>query len=209
MVLSRVRYTGYNIMKQRTSRITRKTSETNVELFLNIDGAGEGKIVTGVGFLDHMLDIFARHANLELTVDASGDRHIDDHHTVEDVGICLGLALKDALTDKTGITRFASASVPMQDALANIAVDLSGRAALVYNVTFNAKSIGHFEVELIEEFLEALTANAGFNLHVNVPYGNNAHHIAEAVFKGMARAIRYAVAVDKTIGSVPSTKGVL
>ncbi len=196
-------------MKQRKSKILRKTNETNVELHLNLDGEGKGDISTGVGFLDHMLDLLSKHARFDLTIKAVGDRHVDDHHTVEDVGICLGQAFKDSLSDKKGITRFANISLPMQEALADIAVDLSGRISLIYNVKFNVSKIGAFNVELIEEFFEAFTSNAGCNMHINVPYGNNAHHIAEAIFKGAARALGEAVMFDKRSKGVPSTKGML
>ena len=196
-------------MKQRKSQIARKTTETDIDLSLNIDGEGESNISTGVGFFDHMLDLFAKHANFDLTIKATGDLHIDGHHTVEDVGICLGQALKESLSDKKGINRFANVSLPMQETLANIAIDLSGRVSFVYNVQFNVSTVGKFDVELIEEFLEALTSNAGFNLHVNVPYGNNSHHIAEAIFKGLAKALGKAVMISSKTKNVPSTKGIL
>lgn len=196
-------------MKQRTAQIKRKTGETNVELTLNLDGKGKSNISTGVGFLDHMLDLFTRHALIDLTIRASGDQQVDDHHTVEDVGICLGQALKDALGDKKGITRFASISVPMQESLANVSVDISGRTALIFNVNFNTERIGSFDASLVREFLEAFSANAGINLHVNVPYGSNAHHIVEAIFKALAKALDNAVRIDERIAGVPSTKGVI
>ncbi len=196
-------------MKQRTAQIKRKTSETDVELTLNLDGKGNSEISTGVGFLDHMLDLFTRHALIDLTLRASGDQQVDDHHTVEDVGICLGQALKDALGDKKGITRFASVSVPMQESLANVAIDISGRAALVYNVNFNTERIGNFDASLVREFFEAFSANASINLHVNVPYGTNAHHIVEAIFKGFAKAFYSAIRVDERMEGVPSTKGIM
>lgn len=196
-------------MNQRKSTIKRKTSETDIELYLNIDGEGKSDIFTNVGFLDHMLDLFAKHANFDLTLKATGDQHIDDHHTVEDVGICLGQALSESLADKKGINRFANVSIPMQDVLTNIAVDLSGRIAFIYNVQFKVSSIGNFAVELIEEFFDALTSNGRFNLHVNVTYGENAHHIAESIFKGVARALGSAVKLNDTIKGVPSTKGLL
>lgn len=196
-------------LKQRKSKILRKTTETSVELHLNIDGSGKSKISTGVGFFDHMLDLFAKHAQFDLEVAAKGDLHVDDHHTVEDVGICMGQALKDSLGLKKGIYRFADVSIPMQETLANIAIDLSGRIALVYNVDFKTTTIGNFQVELIEEFFEAFSANCGFNMHINVPYGTNSHHIAEAIFKGVARAMGRAVTVDVDNKDVPSTKGML
>ncbi len=196
-------------MTTRRATIERKTRETQIELSINLDGEGKSAIHTGVGFLDHMLELLAKHALFDLDVKATGDRVVDDHHTVEDVGICLGQGIKEALGEKRGIRRFSHASVPMQETLANVAVDVSGRAALVYNVTFHTGKIGNFDAELIEEFLEALSANAGLNLHVNVPYGSNAHHIAEAIFKGLAKALEAAFQTDTRIKGVPSTKGVL
>ena len=196
-------------MTTRKATIKRKTRETQVELTVNLDGEGKSNINTGVGFLDHMLELLAKHALFDLDVKAEGDRIVDDHHTVEDVGICLGQGIKESVGEKRGIRRFAHASVPMQETLANVAVDVSGRAALVYNVAFHASKIGNFDAELIEEFLEALSANAGMNLHVNVPYGSNAHHIAEAIFKGLAKALESAFRTDTRIKDVPSTKGAL
>src|SRR3989304_7417283 len=180
-------------MTKRTATINRKTKETQVELTINIDGNGTSSINTGVGFLDHMIDLLTKHALFDLTIKASGDRIVDDHHTVEDVGICIGQGIKEALGDKKGFRRFSNASVPMQEPLANIAVDISGRPALVFNVEFQTEKIGNFDAELIEEFLKAFTTNAGINLHVNVPYGTNAHHIAEAIFKGLANGLGEAV----------------
>ncbi|NUO07389.1 MAG: imidazoleglycerol-phosphate dehydratase HisB [Candidatus Brocadia sp.] len=196
-------------MTKRIATIQRKTNETQVELTINIDGGGNSHVSTGVGFLDHMLDILAKHALLDLNIAASGDRMVDDHHTVEDVGICFGQGIKEALGDKKGIRRFSNSSIPMQEALANVAIDISGRPALVFHVTFHTGKIGNFDVELIEEFLKAFSTNAGINLHVNVPYGANAHHMAEAIFKGLARALGDAVQTDERIKDVPSTKGVL
>ncbi len=196
-------------MTKRTAIISRKTKETQVELTINIDGEGTSKISTGVGFLDHMLDLLTKHALFDLTIKASGDRIVDDHHTVEDVGICLGQAINKALGDKKGIQRFSNTSVPMQETLANIAIDISGRPALVFNVAFHTEKIGNFDAELIEEFLKAFITHAGINLHVNVPYGTNAHHIAEAIFKGLAKALESAVQIDERIKDVPSTKGIL
>lgn len=196
-------------MTTRTASVNRKTKETHVELTINLDGEGSSNINTGVGFLDHMLDLLAKHALFDLHIKATGDRVVDDHHTVEDVGICLGQAMKDALGNKKGICRFAHASVPMQEALANVAIDVSGRSALVFHAKFHTEKIGNFDAELIEEFLEAFSANAGVNLHVNVPYGSNAHHIAEAIFKGLARALEDATRINRRTGDVPSTKGIL
>ena len=196
-------------MKKRTANINRKTSETSISLSLDLDGEGKRTISTGIGFFDHMLDLLAKHALFDLEIKASGDTEVDYHHTVEDVGICLGQAVKEALGDKAGITRFANVSVPMQEVLANVALDISGRSALVFNAKLDAKKIGDFDTELIKEFLEAFTVNAGINLHVDVPYGENAHHIAEAIFKGMAKALDRAIRIDERSNDVPSTKGVL
>ena len=188
-------------MKNRISNIDRKTNETNISLSLNLDGEGKRSVSTGIGFFDHMLDLFAKHALFDLEIKATGDTHVDFHHTVEDVGICVGLAVKEALGDKAGIVRFSNVSVPMQESLANIALDI--------NAKLDSKKIGDFDSELIKEFLEAFTVNAGLNLHVDVPYGENAHHIAEAIFKGLAKAIDRATRIDERTNEVPSTKGVL
>ncbi len=196
-------------MEKRTSNIDRKTSETTIKLSLNLDGEGKRTISTGIGFFDHMLDLLAKHALFDLDIKASGDTEVDYHHTVEDVGICLGQAVKEALGDKAGIIRFANVSVPMQESLANVAIDISGRSALVFNAKLDTKKIGDFDTELIKEFLEAFSVNAGINLHVDVPYGENAHHISEAVFKGVAKALDRATRIDERTDDVPSTKGVL
>ncbi|MCD6304031.1 MAG: imidazoleglycerol-phosphate dehydratase HisB [Planctomycetes bacterium] len=197
-------------MKHRTAKTQRRTKETRIELSVDLDGAGEGRIETGIGFLDHMLEHFARHGLVDLEVTAEGDLEVDDHHTTEDVGICLGQAVARALGDKAGIRRYGWASVPMDEALANAAVDLSGRAALVFRARFTSQKIGTFDTQLVEEFLRALAANASMTLHVNVPYGTNDHHIAEAIFKAVAQAFRSAKAVDPDrAGQVPSTKGSL
>ncbi len=196
-------------MGKRTSNINRKTSETTIKLSLNLDGEGKRTISTGIGFFDHMLDLLAKHALFDLDIKASGDTEVDYHHTVEDVGICLGQAVKEALGDKAGIIRFANVSVPMQESLANVAIDISGRSALVFNAKLDTKKIGDFDTELIKEFLEAFSVNAGINLHVDVPYGENAHHISEAVFKGVAKALDRATRIDERTDEVPSTKGVL
>ena len=190
----------------RTARISRKTNETRIAIQLNLDG-GPYVNETGVGFFDHMLDHLARHGGLGLEISAEGDYEIDDHHTVEDVGIALGKAIDDALGDKKGVERYGFASVPMDEALARVSVDLSGRGALVFDARFHADRIGTFDVQLVREFLTALTANARFACHVEVPHGCNDHHIAEAIFKALGRALRQAVRV--TGDEVPSTKGTL
>lgn len=193
----------------RMREISRKTRETQISISLNLDGSGAGSIATGVGFFDHMLDHLARHAMLDLKVQATGDLHIDDHHTVEDVSLVLGTALQQALGDKCGIHRYGWASVPMEDTLANVALDLSGRPAFVFNVHFPTPKIGEFDVELVHEALRSMANSAGMNLHVNVPYGTNSHHIAEAIFKALAKSLRQAVALDPRSHDIPSTKGVL
>jgi len=188
----------------RTAKIARKTKETDITLEVNLEGTGQSTIATGVGFFDHMLTHLSKHSLMDLTVNASGDTHIDDHHTVEDV------SLEQALGNKAGIYRYGWASVPMEDTLANVALDLSGRAALVFNVNFPSKKIKTFDVELIHESLRSLANTAKMNLHVNVPYGSNSHHIAEAIFKALAKALRQAIAEDpRAGGAVPSTKGTL
>jgi len=194
---------------ERRAQIGRKTHETAVELTLGLDGRGACDVQSPVGFLNHMLDLLARHAGFDLTVRATGDTHVDLHHTVEDVGICLGQALDRALADRAGITRFAAASVPMDEALAHVALDLSGRPFLVYQVEFPGERVGEFETELVEEFLQAFVNHAKVTLHVGVPYGSNDHHIAEAIFKSLARALRVAVALDPRVSGAPSTKGLL
>src|SRR5687767_7125399 len=196
-------------MPDRTAKISRKTKETKIELSLNLDGKGVTSAHTGVGFFDHMLDLLSRHSLIDLDVEADGDLQVDSHHTVEDVGIVLGQALEKALGDKKGIQRYGWALVPMDESLAQVAIDLSGRAAFVFSAPFTGAKIGTFDVELVEEFFKALAGSARVNLHVNVPYGRNNHHIAEAIFKGVARALRMAVAIDPRGGGVPSTKGTL
>jgi len=193
----------------RTAKITRQTKETKVELSLNLDGRGDATISTGVGFFDHMLDLLSRHSLVDLDLTADGDLQVDSHHTVEDVGIVLGQAIDKALGDKRGIFRYGWALVPMDESLAQVAIDLSGRAAFVFNVKFTGPLIGDFQTELVEEFLKSLSTNARMNLHVTVPYGTNNHHIAEAVFKALAKALRQAVGRDPRCDEVPSTKGTL
>lgn len=193
----------------RTAEITRQTKETKIKLSLNLDGTGQSSPQTGVGFFDHMLDLLSRHSLIDLAVKAEGDLHVDAHHTVEDVGICLGQALEKALGDKRGIHRYGWAIVPMDETLAQVAVDLSGRPAFVFNVKFTGDAIGQFPVELVDEFFKALATTARMNLHVNVPYGTNNHHIAEAIFKATAKALRQAVSPDPRNPNVPSTKGSL
>jgi len=195
---------------KRTATIQRKTNETQIVLALDLDGTGQTDVRTGVGFLDHMLDHLGQHSLCDLTVRAEGDLHVDDHHTVEDVAICLGEALDQALGDKAGIGRYGSAKVPMDEALADVAIDLSGRVAVVWDVTFTGGKVGTFDTQLIEEFFRRLAGVAQLNLHVSVPYGTNDHHIAEAIFKAFAQALRQAKGIDPDrAGMVPSTKGTL
>jgi imidazoleglycerol-phosphate dehydratase len=196
-------------MADRTAKLSRQTKETKVELSLNLDGKGVASVHTGVGFFDHMLDLLSRHGLIDLDVDAEGDLQVDQHHTVEDVGIVLGQALEKALGDKRGIHRYGWAIVPMDESLAQVALDLSGRPAFVFNVIFTGPTIGDFQTELVEEFFKALATSARMNLHVAVPYGTNNHHIAEAIFKATAKALRQAVSKDPRSDDVPSTKGSL
>jgi len=193
----------------RSAEISRQTKETRVKVALNLDGTGKSSPETGVGFLNHMLDLFARHSLIDLTVNAEGDLEVDAHHTVEDVGIVLGQVLEKALGDKRGIYRYGWANLPMDESLAQVALDLSGRPAFVFKVSFTSGSIGDFPTELIEEFFKALANSAKMNLHITVPYGTNNHHIAEAIFKATARALRQAVSLDPRNNDVPSTKGSL
>ncbi len=193
----------------RTAEIERATGETDVRVSLTLDGTGAGERATGVGFLDHMLDLLARHGRLDLTVSAAGDLETGAHHTVEDVGICIGQALDQALGDRVGIARYGQATVPMDEARASAAIDISGRGLLAFTARLPPGAIGNFDHELAEEFFRALAANAKLTLHVTVESGTNAHHIIEAMFKALARALRMAVAIDPTETGVPSTKGTL
>ncbi len=193
----------------RPAQESRKTKETDVKVSLDLDGQGRTSPDTTIGFLDHMLDLFGRHAGFDLDVRATGDTHVDAHHTVEDVGICLGKALAAALGDKRGICRFGHASVPMDEALADVSLDISGRPFLVFDAAFPTEKVGEFDAQLVEEFLRALAVNAGLTLHVRAASGRDTHHIAEAIFKALARALRQAVALDPRVADVPSTKGVL
>src|SRR5437016_4599763 len=193
----------------RPAEISRKTKETDIRLALNLDGSGKSAARPGIGFFDHNLDLLARHSLIDMSVDAKGDLDVDAHHTVEDVGIVLGQALEKALGDKRGIYRYGWAIVPMDESLAQVAIDLSGRPAFVFNVVFTGHAIGDFPTELVEEFFKALATTARMNLHVAVPYGTNNHHIAEAIFKATAKALRQAVSRDPRSDEVPSTKGAL
>ncbi|MCC6000714.1 MAG: imidazoleglycerol-phosphate dehydratase HisB [Pararhodobacter sp.] len=194
----------------RKATISRKTAETEISVSLSLDGSGQYDIATGVGFFDHMLDQLARHALLDLTLRAEGDLHIDDHHTVEDCGIALGQALAQAMGDKRGIRRYGSCLLPMDDALVSAALDLSGRPFLVWKVDFPTQKIGTFDTELVREFFQAFSTHGGITLHVTALEGINSHHIAEAAFKAVARALRDALEVDpRKADAVPSTKGML
>lgn len=194
----------------RRATITRKTNETDIAVTLDLDGTGAATIRTGIGFFDHMLDQLSRHALIDMQISAAGDLHIDDHHTVEDCGIALGKALAQALGDKAGIRRYGSFHLAMDDALVRVALDLSGRPYLCWNLPFAAPKIGSFDTELVREFFQALSVHAGITLHVDLIRGENAHHIAEAVFKALARALREAVEPDPRMeGRLPSTKGAL
>ena len=193
----------------RTARIERQTAETRISLELNLDGTGHSQIATGVGFLDHMLTLFAKHGLFDLQVTCEGDTHVDAHHTTEDIGICLGQALAQALGDKRGITRYGSIVLPMEETLVTVAVDLSGRNYVVFNAPIPAAKIGEFDSELVEDFWYAVASNALCNYHVLLHYGRNSHHIAEAIFKASARALRQAITLDPRQTDIPSTKGKL
>ncbi len=194
----------------RNSQINRKTAETDIKLSIELDGSGKSNINTGCGFLDHMLTLFASHGNFDLTVECKGDINVDYHHSVEDIGICLGTALKDALGDCRGIKRYGNIMLPMDESLVLCALDVSGRAYLAYGVEIPSEKIGDFDSELVEEFFLGFTRNSGITLHLKKLDGRNSHHIAEAVFKAFARALRSAVEIDqRDAHKVPSTKGVL
>jgi len=194
----------------RNASLSRKTRETDITVEVTLDGAGASEISTGVGFFDHMLDQIARHSLIDLKIQAKGDLHIDFHHTVEDVGIALGQAIRQALGDMKGITRYADVHLPMDETLTRVAMDISGRAFLVFRTEFHTPKIGEFDTQLVREFFQAFAMNAGLTLHVETLYGVNDHHISESCFKGLARALRIAVSIDeRQSGRVPSTKGTL
>lgn len=193
----------------RTGTLERNTNETQIRVKLNLDGEGKSTIKTGVGFLDHMLELFAKHGAFDLEVLAKGDLQVDQHHTVEDTGICLGLALREALGNKAGIRRYGHFTLPMEETLVTVAVDFSGRSVLAYQAPVPAAKIGDFDSELLEDFWQAVSANALCNLHVLLHYGRNSHHIAEAIFKAAARAMRMACESDPRMTGIPSTKGTL
>lgn len=193
----------------RTATIKRATNETQIELTFTVDGEGKAELETGVPFLTHMLDLFTKHGHFNLFVQAKGDTHIDDHHTTEDIGICLGQAIRQALGDKKGIRRYGNAFVPMDDALAQVVIDVSNRPHLEFRGEFPSQKVGTFDVELVHEFLWKLALEARMNVHVIVHYGRNTHHMIEAVFKALARALDEATMIDPRVKSVPSTKGML
>jgi len=194
----------------RKASVERTTKETAVEVTIDLDGEGRSSITTGIGFLDHMLDLLARHSRIDMEIKAKGDLHIDHHHTTEDVGIALGQAVKQALGDMKGITRYADVHLPMDEALTRVALDISGRPFLVFRVDFVRDKVGPFDTELVQEWFQAFAVNAAMTVHVATLYGTNDHHIAESCFKGLARALRAAVAIDpRAAHEVPSTKGTL
>lgn len=193
----------------RTGTIQRKTAETDVAVEVNLDGKGVGRIDTAVPFLDHMLNLFARHGLVDLTIRSKGDTAIDDHHLVEDIGICLGKAVKSALGERKGISRYGSAVVPMDESLCSVAMDLSGRPYLVWHAELGGQRIGEFDPTLLREFFKSFSDHSGITLHINLNYGTNAHHMAEAIFKAFARAFRGAIATDERVEGVLSTKGSL
>ena len=196
-------------VRARVARIERKTRETEILLHLNLDGTGASKVETTVPFFNHMLEAWAKHGLMDLTVDARGDTEVDPHHTVEDVGICLGKAFKEAVRDKAGLVRYGSAFVPMDEALLHAAVDISGRPYLIFNVPLRRTRISNFDLDLLQDFFRAVAFNAEITLHVNLHYGENLHHIAEAVFKSVGRALAQATRFDPRISGVLSTKGAL
>ena len=197
-------------MDARTATVSRKTSETDISVTINLDGNGDRNIQTGIGFFDHMLDQLARHSLIDMTIKADGDTHIDDHHTVEDTGIALGKAIADALGDRRGVTRYASLDLAMDEALTRAAIDVSGRPFLVWKVDFTAPRIGTFDTELVREFFQAFSQHAGITLHIENFYAANSHHIAETCFKAVARVLRTAVEIDpRQSNAIPSTKGSL
>ena len=193
----------------RTARIHRKTAETDIELELLLDGIGEARVATGIGFLDHMLALLAKHGAMDLAVTATGDLDVDQHHTVEDVGICLGQTFREALGEKAGIRRYGHFTLPMEETLCTTALDLGGRAYFVFQADFPTFKIGDFDAELVADFWHAFATNALCNLHIIVHHGRNSHHIAEAIFKATARALRLAIEPDARMPGVPSTKGTL
>lgn len=194
----------------RTGAVTRKTKETAIEVSVDLDGTGLAKISTGIGFFDHMLEQLAKHSLIDIAISAKGDLHIDQHHTVEDTGIALGQAIRQALGDMAGITRFADVLLPMDETLTRVAIDISGRPFLVFRTTFAHAKIGEFDTDLVREFFQAFTTHAAMNIHVETLYGDNAHHISESSFKGLARALRAGIAQDpRQKGAIPSTKGSL
>ncbi len=193
----------------RQSEIHRETAETKIQLSIVLDGTGKCDVHTGVGFLDHMLTLFARHSLIDLSVHAKGDLEVDAHHTTEDVGICLGQAIRQALGDKSGIRRYGDLTLPMEETLVTTAIDLSGRSYLVFTAPIPASKIGDFDSELVEDFWQAFSANALCNLHILLHYGRNSHHIAEAIFKSVARSLRLAIEIDPRQTGVPSSKGTL
>jgi imidazoleglycerol-phosphate dehydratase len=194
----------------RKGEISRKTKETEIDIVVDLDGSGTAKISTGIGFFDHMLEQLAKHSLIDMSIVAKGDLHIDFHHTVEDTGIALGQAIRQALGDMRGITRFADVLLPMDETLTRVAVDVSGRPYLVFRTEFNRPKIGDFDTDLVREFFQAFSNHVGMNLHIETLYGVNAHHISESSFKGLARALRVALQVDeRQKGEIPSTKGTL
>ncbi len=193
----------------RKAKIHRKTTETDISIEINLDGKGNGEVSTTVAFIDHMLNLFARHGLFDLVIKGKGDTHIDDHHLIEDIGICLGDAVKKALGTKKGIVRYGSATVPMDESLCSAAIDISGRPYLIYNVEFKSRKIGTFDFSLIREFFKSFSDHSGMTLHINLVYGKNNHHMAEAVFKAFALALRKAVTIHGRIEGILSTKGSL
>jgi len=197
------------MMNMREASVNRKTNETNIQLELNLDGTGKSSIHTGIGFLDHMLTLASKHGLFDLKIDCAGDLEVDQHHTTEDIGIALGQAFQEALGSKEGITRYATITTPMDEALSHVTLDISGRSYLVYHVEGLKDKVGAFDTELVSEFFQAFSSNAKVNLHINLAYGTNTHHIIESIFKGFGRALDQASFINDRIQGVPSTKGTL
>ena len=196
-------------MNKRFADIKRKTGETDIEISFNIKGEGNSSIDTGIGFLDHMLTLFSKHGGFDLSVKAKGDLNVDSHHTIEDIGIVLGQCIREALGERNGIKRYGTTFLPMDESMAMVSVDVSGRSYLVFEATLTAEKLGDFDTEMTEEFFRALAFNAGITLHAKILYGKNTHHMIEALFKGTARALKEALTEDETIKGVMSTKGIL
>jgi imidazoleglycerol-phosphate dehydratase len=200
---------GIGMKLKRSAEIKRKTKETEIKLKLNLDGSGRNSVTTGIPFFDHMLSLLAYHGAIDLTLEATGDISVDSHHTIEDIGICLGEGIRKALGEGKGIYRYGFAMIPMDETLGSVALDISMRPYLVFNMKLRRSKIGNFDLEMVEEFFKALCNHGGITLHINLLYGKNSHHMIEAVFKAFGRALRQAISIDERLSGIPSTKGLL